>query len=84
MDEVAAFEELCGSHGGMGGTRSRPLILSPSDWTPPSQQIVGAENVHLLFVRWLVDLGHAAYADLPNDPHRLVPTPTAEPSVRVA
>ncbi len=80
MDEVAAFEELCGSHGGMGGTQSRPFILCPSDWTPPSQQIVGAENVHLQFVRWLVDLGHTAYAGLPDDPHRLVPTPTAEPS----
>ena len=84
VDEVATFEELCGLHGGMGGTQSRPFILCPSDWTPPSQQIVGAENVHLQFVRWLVDLGHTAYADLPDDPHRLVRTPTAGPSVRVA
>ncbi len=80
VDEVAAFEELCGSHGGMGGTQNHPFILCPSDWTPPSQQIVGAENVHLQFVRWLVDLGHTAYADLPDVPHRLVPTPTTEPS----
>ena len=84
VDEVAAFEELCGSHGGMGGTQNHPFILSPSDWTPPSQQIVGAENVHLQFVRWLVDLGHTAYADLPDVPHRLVPTPTTEPSESVA
>ena len=62
----------------------RPAASNPSDWTPPSQQIVGAENVHLQFVRWLVDLGHTAYADLPDDPHRLVRTPTAGPSVRVA
>ena len=57
----------------------RPAASNPSDWTPPSQQIVGAENVHLQFVRWLVDLGHTAYADLPDDPHRLVPTQAAEP-----
>ena len=78
VDEVAAFEELCGSHGGMGGTQSRPFILCPSDWGPPSQQLVGAENVHLQFVRWLVDLGHTDYAHPPDEPHRLVPTPAAE------
>ena len=78
VDEVAAFEELCGSHGGMGGTQSRPFILCPSDWGPPSQQLVGAENVHLQFVRWLDDLGHTDYANLPDEPHRLVPTPAAE------
>ena len=68
VDEVAAFEELCGSHGGMGGTQSHPFILSPSDFDPPAQRIVGAENVHLQFARWLVDLGHSAYADLPERP----------------
>ena len=50
VDEVAAFEG-CGSHGGMGGTQNRPFTLYPSDWAPPSQRIVGAENVHLQFVR---------------------------------
>ena len=79
VDEVAAFEELCGSHGGMGGTQNHPFILSPSDWAQPSQQIVGAENVHLQFVRWLADLGQTAYTDLPDVPHRLVPTQTIEP-----
>ena len=28
-DEVAAFEELVGSHGGMGGEQSHPLALFP-------------------------------------------------------
>ena len=31
MDEVAAFEELVGSHGGMGGTQSHPFVLHPVD-----------------------------------------------------
>jgi hypothetical protein len=74
--EVAAFEELCGSHGGMGGTQSRPFILHPTALRPPARPIVGAENVHLQFRRWLADLGHTAYAEMPDDPHRLV-APTA-------
>ena len=68
----------------MGGTQSRPFILCPSEWVPPSQQLVGAENVHLQFVRWLADLGHTAYTDLPDVPHRLVRTPGAEANARVA
>ncbi len=46
-DEAAAFEELIGSHGGMGGAQSFPFILYPADWEldklPP---IIGAENVY--------------------------------------
>ena len=30
-DEVCAFEELVGSHGGVGGSQSEPFILYPSD-----------------------------------------------------
>jgi putative membrane protein len=44
--EGAAFEELVGFHGGMGGEQSRPFILFPSDWDLDKQEIVGAENVH--------------------------------------
>jgi hypothetical protein len=48
-EEVAAFEELIGSHGGMGGCQSYPFILSPSEWGLSDEKIVGAENVHKLF-----------------------------------
>ena len=72
VDEVAAFEELCGSHGGMGGTQNHPFILYPAGWELPADEIVGAENVHLQFVGWLASLGHSAYADLPDVPNRLV------------
>ena len=71
VDEVAAFEELCGSHGGMGGTQNHPFILYPAGWPPPRSEILGAENVHLQFVDWLARLGHTAYVDLPDVPHRL-------------
>jgi uncharacterized membrane protein YvlD (DUF360 family) len=60
-DEVAAFEELVGSHGGMGGGQSFPFALIPSDWEQPAEPVVGAETLHNHFRGWLADLGHAAY-----------------------
>ena len=48
-DEVAAFEELIGSHGGLGGTQSQPFILHPSEWELEKEEIIGAENVCRLF-----------------------------------
>ena len=45
-DEVCAFEELVGSHGGVGGSQSEPFILYPSDWDVPDDEIVGAENIY--------------------------------------
>ncbi len=44
--EVCAFEELVGSHGGMGGTQTKPFILHPSDWNVPKEEIIGAENIY--------------------------------------
>ncbi len=60
-DEVAAFEELVGSHGGMGGEQSFPFALAPANWAMPDEPIVGAEEMHRLMRRWLSDLGHEAY-----------------------
>ena len=45
-DEVCAFEELVGSHGGVGGSQSEPFILYPSDWKVPDEEIIGAENIY--------------------------------------
>ncbi len=55
-DEVAAFEELIGSHGGLGGTQTQPFILHPSDWTI-DDPIVGAEDVYWQIRRWLESVG---------------------------
>ncbi|HVD39404.1 MAG TPA: phage holin family protein [Solirubrobacterales bacterium] len=60
--EVAAFEELVGSHGGMGGTQSHPFVLHPSDLEWPAEEVVGAEAVHRIFRGWLAGLGQDAYA----------------------
>jgi putative membrane protein len=51
--EVAAFEELVGSHGGLGGYQSRPFILFPSDWQMPKENIVGATSVYSLLKTWV-------------------------------
>lgn len=44
-DEVCAFEELIGSHGGLGGNQSRPFIIYPSEWSDPGD-LVGAESIY--------------------------------------
>jgi hypothetical protein len=51
-DEVAAFEELIGSHGGLGGPQTEPFILHPAEWTI-DEPIVGAEGVYRQIRRWL-------------------------------
>ncbi len=62
-DEVAAFEELVGSHGGMGGGQSQPFAMVPSEWSAPTEPVVGAEAMHRHFRRWLAGLGHRSYAE---------------------
>ena len=59
--EVAAFEDLVGSHGGLGGPQSYPFVLVPRDWALPQEPIIGAEAMHRQMRRWLADLGHEAY-----------------------
>jgi uncharacterized membrane protein YvlD (DUF360 family) len=60
--EVAAFEELVGSHGGMGGTQSFPFVLHPAELAWPADPVVGAERVHRVFRGWLAGLGQDSYA----------------------
>jgi uncharacterized membrane protein YvlD (DUF360 family) len=64
--EVAAFEELVGSHGGLGGAQTRPFILAPSDLPLPDGPIVGAPAVGAILAGWVA-------AELPLD--RTVPQP---------
>ena len=55
-DEVCAFEELVGSHGGAGGDQSKPFILYPSSWNVSDDEIIGAENIYKLLKENLVEL----------------------------
>jgi uncharacterized membrane protein YvlD (DUF360 family) len=51
FDEVAAFEELIGSHGGLGGPQTHPLILHPAEWEL-DEELVGAPAVYRQIRRW--------------------------------
>ncbi|WP_240746625.1 phage holin family protein [Cryptosporangium phraense] len=62
-DEVAAFEPLVGSHGGLGGPQTTAFLLHPVDLPTPVEPLVGPEEVHKVLRAWLAWLGHDAYAD---------------------
>jgi hypothetical protein len=61
-EEVAAFEELVGSHGGMGGPQAHPFVLAPAEWAWPEEPVVGAETIHHILRAWLAEQGQEAYA----------------------
>ena len=71
LDEVSAFEELVGCHGGLGGWQTRPLLVHPTAWSLDPDllddrgRLRGADVVHRQLVRWLERLGHRT--DLPPD-----------------
>jgi uncharacterized membrane protein YvlD (DUF360 family) len=52
-EEVAAFEELVGSHGGLGGNQSLPFLLFPAQWEIEDDNIVGASDLHVQLKSWL-------------------------------
>jgi hypothetical protein len=83
--EVAAFEELVGSHGGMGGTQSHPFVLHPAELAWPAEPVVGAEQVHSILRGWLAALGHEGYVTpagaSPSSP-RSAPRPSPGRSAR--
>ena len=70
LDEVAAFEELVGCHGGLGGWQTRPLLVHPAEWSLDPElldergRLRGADTVHRQLVRWLEQLGQRT--DLPR------------------
>ncbi|MGB3716576.1 MAG: phage holin family protein [Candidatus Promineifilaceae bacterium] len=52
-NEVAAFEELIGCHGGMGGYQTQPFLLYPADWELETEEIIGAGSVYTQLKSWL-------------------------------
>jgi len=52
-EQVAAFEELIGSHGGLGGPQTEPMLLHPFEWQLETDEIVGAPAVHQQLMNWL-------------------------------
>jgi hypothetical protein len=56
-DEVAAFEELVGSHGGLGGWQTDAMLVHPAAWPIPATELHGPDAVHRQLVEWLAMLG---------------------------
>jgi hypothetical protein len=52
-NEVAAYEELIGCHGGLGGYQTQPFLMYPADWQLAEEDIVGAQNVYKQLKGWL-------------------------------
>ena len=51
-DDVAAFEGLVGSHGGLGGWQTEAMLLHPSTWPVTPADLAGAPALHRLLVDW--------------------------------
>src|SRR5512132_4276071 len=68
LEEGCAFEELISFHGGLGGPQTRPFILHPVELPVPDGEIVGAESVHALLVRWRGTLQGGSPADMSSVP----------------
>ncbi len=54
-NEGAAFEELIGFHGGLGGYQTQPFIMHPAELTV-SGDMVGTANVYRVCKGWLYEL----------------------------
>ncbi len=57
LGEVAAFEELIGSHGGLGGPQTEPFILHPQEWELDEAVPLGAPAIYRNLRRWLASIG---------------------------
>jgi hypothetical protein len=58
-EEVAAYEELVGNHGGLGGWQTQAVLVHPSAWpVDETAPLNGADAVHRQLVRWLCLVGH--------------------------
>jgi uncharacterized membrane protein YvlD (DUF360 family) len=56
-EEVAAFEELVGSHGGLGGWQTDAFLLHPAEWPVIEDALIGPAAVHRQLMAWLHRLG---------------------------
>ncbi|MET0495166.1 MAG: alkaline phosphatase family protein, partial [Actinoplanes sp.] len=56
-EEVSAFEELVGSHGGLGGWQTEAMLVHPADWSITQGDLDGSDAVHRQLVEWLAMLG---------------------------
>ena len=55
--EVAAYEELVGNHGGLGGWQTQAVLVHPAAWPVDGTPLRGADAVHRQLVGWLRHVG---------------------------
>ena len=51
--EIAAFEELIGAHGGLGGAQTKPFLVHPAEWEMDLAPLLGAPMVYQQLRRWM-------------------------------
>jgi uncharacterized membrane protein YvlD (DUF360 family) len=68
LGEVAAFEELIGSHGGLGGAQTKPFILHPVEWVLDEDVPLGAPAIYRNIRRWLESIGIQLGKPAPEQP----------------
>ena len=56
LETGCAFEELISFHGGIGGPRTRPFILHPTELEVPAGELIGAAAVHETLLGWRHEL----------------------------
>jgi hypothetical protein len=56
-DEVSAYEELVGCHGGLGGWQTEAVLVHPAEWRVDEPPLIGADAVHRQLVLWLEHVG---------------------------
>jgi hypothetical protein len=66
-DEVAAFEELVGNHGGLGGTQRKPFVLHPTILDPGKELIVGAGALNSTLRTWMRDARTGLEDEIPGE-----------------
>ena len=57
-EEVSAFEDLVGCHGGLGGWQDRACAVVPTDVPFPTERVVGADAMHVALRTILRHCGH--------------------------
>jgi hypothetical protein len=78
--EVVSYEDLVGSHGGLGGWQMRPFLAHPPELVIRDGPLVGAASVHDELERWLGRTGTpAGDGSTPNRerPAPRIPAPPA-------
>ena len=51
--EAVGFEELVGSHGGLGGWQTQPFLMCPAPWKIDAERIIGATALNRQLRVWL-------------------------------